>query len=171
AALASGDVNETRDVYAASTSAASSPPPVGYGFSVGTWFARFQGSFGTAFALDSPSASNLVVGVTGPSGWNNGASYSCGDYIPPGATPDRALCWTPTAARPGSYSALAQPGSASTANETATLEAGAADPGVKITDGSIGNTTATVTWTVGSAQSFLVRLSPVPFTGTITHEE
>jgi hypothetical protein len=130
---------------------------------------------GTAFGFDpSPGDDPLSsLTITGPSGWNDGSNLvlSSPFYAPPGMGSGLAMTWSGIAPVTGTYQALG----VGTSNHTGSAELNTAStlPPPDITSGGrdIESGDVSVTWAdpVG-AQSYLVRVSPVPFSG-VTAEQ
>jgi hypothetical protein len=149
------------------------PPPVD--FAAGTWNDSDLGTIGTVFGFDpSPGEDALSsLTITGPSGWNDGVNLGLSSpfYAPPGIGSGLAMTWSGIAPVSGTYQALG----VGTSNHTGTADLNTESilPPPDITAGGrdIESGDVSVTWAdpVG-AQSYLVRVSPVPFTG-VTAEQ
>ena len=149
------------------------PPPVE--IAAGTWYDRDLGVIGTAFGFDpSPGEDPLSsLTITGPSGWNDDSNLvlSSPFYAPPGMGSGLAMEWSGILPVTGTYQALG----VGTSNHTGSAELNTEStlPAPEITSGGrdieSGDVSATWTDPVG-AQSYLVRVSPVPFVG-VTAEQ
>ncbi|MDQ3010585.1 MAG: beta galactosidase jelly roll domain-containing protein, partial [Acidobacteriota bacterium] len=141
-------------------------------FTGGTFFDRDGGVIGTAFLFNpvTPSGTLPYVDVHGPAGWNSNNLLRLSRSQFPGMAAERSMGWIFTQPITGNYSALGSVGGQSYESSTSI---NAADT---LSAPQITNLTATpgqviFTWTASSAaQSFLVRINPLPFAGTITSE-
>ncbi len=156
--------------YSASLSCAGNicPSPL-LAFAVGTFSDRRAGIIGTAFLLDPVTIAGAVSSteVQGPSGWNGNNPFRFSTYQPPMTASTRAFSWHFTTPLTGSYTARASVGSQTFQGE-ARLNASSALEAPQITNTSITPGQVVTTWSASTAvQSFLVRLSPIPFTSPI----
>jgi len=143
-------------------------PPSDLPIAGGTYFDGNFGLIGTSFLFDPSSSLGSLnsVDITGPPGWHNDASFQCFRYQPPGAAPERSMCWdvnTPPVT--GQYSAQAEVGNelleARLSIDTASWLEPPAITKLSVLPGQV-----QVEWTATSqARSFLVRVNPVPFSG------
>jgi hypothetical protein len=144
------------------------PPPVD--FAAGTWNDSDFGVIGTAFLFDpSPGEDPLSsLTITGPSGWNDGSNLvlSSPFYAPPGMGSGLAMTWSGIAPVTGTYQALGVGTSNHTGLADLNTESILPPPEITADSESFETGDVSVTWTDPlGAQSYLVRVSPVPFTG------
>ncbi|HVH68714.1 MAG TPA: Ig-like domain-containing protein [Gemmatimonadales bacterium] len=142
----------------------------------GTYNDRAGGpQFGTAFLFNPTDAAGTIgsVAIAGPPGWNGGAGLTIGRFQPSGMATTRSVSWVfaPAIATSGTYTASASIGDV-VRRATFSIDASNTLEAPQITGVDPGTTQVAITWTASpSAQSFLVRVNPVPFTGVVTAEQ
>jgi surface antigen len=141
----------------------------------GTWIDRKNGLEGTGFLFNpvGQTSGYLVtdLSISGPGGWNGGNPLSIAEpyYSPTGAGANRALSWDLITPVSGIYLANA------TTNGPIQNQMGITTTNTlgtpKITTVSRTKGYISVKWTSASgSNSFLVRVNPAPWDGTITAE-
>ena len=138
----------------------------------GTWADRNDGLMGTGF-LFAPNVAGEVISslqIYGPAGWNGDSPLTCSLYQPVGIASDRSMCWDTIVPITGDYVAQAMVGGQLFVGSLfvdASSELGPAE----ITGLTTSSSEVKVDWTAPSqALSFLIRVNPTPWTGTITAE-
>jgi len=141
-------------------------------FTGGTFFDRTSGGIGTAFLFNpvTPTGALSHIDVQGPAGWNSNRQLRVSRSQLPGMAAERSIGWAFTQPITGEYTAFASTGSQSYESR-ASINAANTLPAPEITELTVSPGQVTFRWTATSAaQSFLVRINPLPFAGVITSE-
>jgi len=147
-------------------------PRPGLMISGGTWVDREPGLIGTGFVFNPilPAGRIPEIQIQGPEGWNGGSPFTCGGFQHPGTAAHRAMCWDAILPVNGEYTARAFVGG-EWLKTTLSIDASQRLSPPEITDLKVSPGQVTFEWSASSAaKSFLVRVNPDPFTGTITGE-
>lgn len=140
----------------------------------GTWVDRDSGLIGTGFVFNPivPGGTILEIEIQGPAGWNTDNPFTCGLFQPPGIAPDRSMCWDAILPVTGWYTARTSiAGELFERKRTFRIDAAKRLTTPQIASLDVGPDHVTFEWSApSSAKSFLLRVNPDPFTGTITAE-
>ncbi|MGH9851661.1 MAG: IPT/TIG domain-containing protein [Blastocatellia bacterium] len=163
---ASGGVSNTLNLTITSSNQGGGP------FAGGTFFDRTGGVVGTTFLFIPVTPTGILsnVDVQGPAGWNSNRQLRVSRYQPSGMAAERSIWWEFTQPVTGVYASFASTGSQSYESR-ASINAANTLPAPEITELTVSRVQVTFRWTASSAaQSFLVRINPLPFAGSITRE-
>lgn len=136
----------------------------------GTWATKgFTTPTGTAFVLDTTNLTS--VSVTGPPSWNGGNPLAVpATYKPSGIASSRALSWSSVAPVTGAYTAKAVV-AGKTVTQTFSINAANLLSSPTVTSVGLRSGTLNVAWSAGAdSRSFLVRINPRPYSGSVTRE-
>lgn len=147
----------------------------------GAWSNRDAGPLGTTFVYEpeldvhGPGYAPLpmpFIDVSGPSGWNAGRSYRCSLYRPQGMSAQRSICWLPAPTVTGEYVARTKvEGLVAIPQANVTIDASSVIAAPQITQVTIGDGQVALRWSATSAAaSFLLRVNPDPFDGSVVNE-
>ncbi len=136
----------------------------------GTYRDRDLGVIGTAFLYDPRAfgGSTDYYDVTGPAGWNGDQVFRCFRYRPAGTAASRALCWNFIPPLSGRFGATASDQSGRSAMFKINASNTLVPPTITSVSEESGN--VTISWHARHAKSFLVRVNPLPFDGSISGE-
>jgi tetratricopeptide (TPR) repeat protein len=166
AALAAGIVTAVATVPGGSTRLPWQPD------AGGTYFNPRRGLEGTAFLSDPVYRGDprYVVTIRGPAGWNRDSTFECYPTVAPQVpAARRAICWTLSAPPvTGEYEAVSVVGG-DTLRARFHIDASSSLAAPEIQDLSLRPSGIRVRWRAApEAKSFMVRLSGLPFGGTLT---
>ena len=138
----------------------------------GTYFNPKRGLEGTAFLFDPvyDDAPRYLVTIRGPSGWNGDSTFECYPTLSPQVpAARRAICWTLSVPPvTGEFEGTSVVGR-DTLRVRFRIDASSALGAPKVQDVSLGRDGIRVRWGAPpEAKSFMVRLSGLPFGGTLT---
>ena len=111
------------------------------------------------------------IDISGPDGWNQGRPLRCHIYQPLGISSDISMCWEVSAAPiSGTYAALGLSAAGATDGSfTINTDSELGTPEITRVDSSFDR--VEIDWIAPSAaQSFLVRVNPLVYDGTVTEE-